>query len=216
MKNNSPQIALIPETFGRYGVSSDGRIYSFIKSGKTNTLRDEPKEIQPYTNNAGYKMINLRINNKAVPKLVHRLVAECFIPNPLNLPEINHIDEDKSNNTVENLEWCTHKYNINHGTSGTRKSICVMANFFLSDGPLRYTARWAKLFEDSFNEEEYRSNGVRRKKCKGVALIDSDGNIIRTFESAYEAAEEMHIRKSRIRHAIRRGTSAKGYLFKRL
>lgn len=49
-------------------------------------------------------------------KLVHRLVAETFIPNPENLPEVNHKDENPSNNCVENLEWCDRKYNMNYGT----------------------------------------------------------------------------------------------------
>lgn len=54
--------------------------------------------------------------------LVHRLVALCFISNPHNYPEVNHIDENPSNNDISNLEWCEHKYNINHGTRTTRSA----------------------------------------------------------------------------------------------
>ena len=56
---------------------------------------------------------------------IHRLVAEAFIPNPKNLPFVNHKDENKQNNCVDNLEWCTQKYNINYGTS-LKKRIDLM------------------------------------------------------------------------------------------
>ncbi len=71
-------------------------------------------EIRSRVNNAGYARVGLRINGKTKELLVHRLVAECFIDNPLEKPLVNHIDLNKMNNTVDNLEWCTHVENVNH------------------------------------------------------------------------------------------------------
>lgn len=64
----------------------------------------------------------LKVNGKFKCELVHKLVAKAFIPNPDNLPCVNHKDEDKTNNKVDNLEWCTHKYNNNYGTKNKRTS----------------------------------------------------------------------------------------------
>ena len=63
-----------------------------------------------------YHKVGLAINGKTKLCSVHRLVAAAFIPNPDNLPEVNHKDECKTNNTVENLEWCTNYYNQNYGS----------------------------------------------------------------------------------------------------
>ena len=62
----------------------------------------------------GYMLVQFQANGKKVQPLVHRMVAICFIPNPDNLPEINHIDNDRTNNSASNLEWCTHKYNMTY------------------------------------------------------------------------------------------------------
>ena len=67
-------------------------------------------------------IVGLYKNGKAQLFLVHRLVAQSFIPNPNRLSEINHKDENPLNNCVENLEWCTHKYNVNYGTRNKRAS----------------------------------------------------------------------------------------------
>lgn len=68
----------------------------------------------------GYCRVYLTKYSKTKVFLVHRLVAQAFIPNPHNLPEVNHKDENKLNNAVENLEWCTHIYNSNYGTRVSR------------------------------------------------------------------------------------------------
>jgi len=77
---------------------------------------------QSKSKKTGYLSVCLSNGNKKKMALVHRLVAMAFIPNVNNHPQINHKDENKSNNTVENLEWCTSKYNNNYGTIKQRIS----------------------------------------------------------------------------------------------
>ena len=70
--------------------------------------------VQPYINNKGYICVNLYKEGKCYKRQVHRLIAAAFIDNPSNLPEVTHIDGNPKNNTITNLEWCTHQYNIQH------------------------------------------------------------------------------------------------------
>ena len=61
---------------------------------------------------AGYLRVGFKVNGKHIDLRVHRIIATCFLPNPENLPEVNHKDNNPKNNSVENLEWCTRQYNI--------------------------------------------------------------------------------------------------------
>lgn len=70
--------------------------------------------------NGGYFQVCLCKDSKPRYFLIHRLVAEAFIPNPDNLSEINHKDENKQNNCVDNLEWCTHEYNMHYGNCSNK------------------------------------------------------------------------------------------------
>lgn len=72
------------------------------------------KYVKPYINNKGYLCINLYKKSKVYKFQIHRLIAIYFIPNPNNLNEINHIDGNPLNNSIDNLEWCTHSENIKH------------------------------------------------------------------------------------------------------
>lgn len=103
---------------GLYLVSNLGRVKSFRASAKLGN----PKEfiLKPYLINSGYEVITLYGNGKKVKFQVHRLVATEFIQNPLGLPCVNHKDENKRNNRVDNLEWCTYEYNNNYGTAKIR------------------------------------------------------------------------------------------------
>lgn len=95
---------------GLYQVSNFGRIKSL------NYRHTEKEKIVKQDNSSGYKRVTLYKDGLRYRQLVHRLVAEAFIPNPNNLPEINHKDECTSNNVVTNIEWCMPKYNCNYGT----------------------------------------------------------------------------------------------------
>ena len=110
---------------GRYQVSNLGRVKSLshMKYMGSSGYRLMPERILKESNKRGYKCVVLcnEIGHKHIG--VHRLVALHFIPNPLNLPQVNHIDENKENNIVDNLEWVTAKENINHGTSLERRAL---------------------------------------------------------------------------------------------
>lgn len=102
-----------------YKVSNFGRVISkprkIIRPNGVCVIKPEKEMKLPVDN--GYARINFSINGKNHLKRVHRLVAEAFIPNPQNKPCINHIDGNKQNNHISNLEWCTKKENIIHSCS---------------------------------------------------------------------------------------------------
>lgn len=72
------------------------------------------KKLSPVNNGKGYLILNININGSRKCKAIHRMMAEAFIPNPENLPEVNHKDANRQNNSIANLEWVTHGQNIRH------------------------------------------------------------------------------------------------------
>lgn len=96
---------------GKYQISNEGRVFSTVNN----------KIIQSYIDDSGYQRIRLWKNNKCIHKRVHRLVAEAFLENHKKLPEVNHKNCIKHDNRVDNLEWCTHEYNMEDGVN---KGVC--------------------------------------------------------------------------------------------
>lgn len=115
----------IPNFEGLYRVSNGGDIFNVITNKKLKTTIKK----------TGYVYVILTKEKHKYHKRVHRLVAEAFIPNPDNLPQVNHKDEEKTNNKVDNLEWCTAKYNMNHGTRNKRISKFRQTHQFGGNNP---------------------------------------------------------------------------------
>ena len=107
---------------GLYQVSNEGRVKSLERyvDNRWGTKQFVKGKVLANVKTQGYWYVGLNKNGKYKRYRIHRLVAEAFIPNPNNLLEVNHKDENPDNNTVENLEWCEHFYNINYGTRNKR------------------------------------------------------------------------------------------------
>ena len=118
--------------YPNYQISNYGRVWS----------KSRQIYIKPHKNNSGYLQITITaINGKQKRKLIHRLVAIAFIDNPNDYPCVNHKDENKENNMVTNLEWCSRSYNINYGScrekisKGNSKPIrCIETGIIYSNG----------------------------------------------------------------------------------
>lgn len=122
---------------GLYQVSNTGEVRSSI-TGKI--LKQEKT-------NRGYLLTNLYKNGKRKKLLVHRLVAEAFIPNPSNLPQVNHKSENKQDNRVENLEFCDSSYNINYGTRNERAAKKLSKNILQFTKTGNFIREWSSLHE---------------------------------------------------------------------
>ena len=148
---------------GLYQVSNLGRIKS-LRNNKNNP-REKILKLKLVKN--GYYIIFLYKNGKPKWYYVHRLVAIAFIPNPYNLPQVNHIDENKTNNCVENLEWCNQKYNVNYGTCIERRIKKLKNRKDLSKPILQFDLE-GKLINEypSINEVERQTGFKNPNICK--------------------------------------------------
>lgn len=113
---------------GLYQVSNQGRVKSLAREiirnrgGTIYTLIQKERILRYSDNTRGYLVVDLIKEGRQMKHYIHRLVAKTFLPNPNNMPEVNHKDEDKLNNCVDNLEWCSSSYNLKYGTRGKRIS----------------------------------------------------------------------------------------------
>ena len=105
---------------GRYQISTLGNAISvdrYVEYPDGHKIHLKRKKLKTKINNSGYEVLSIHTKEGYFDKTIHALVAETFIPNPLNLPEVNHKDEVKTNNRRWNLEWCSSEYNKHYGTA---------------------------------------------------------------------------------------------------
>ena len=142
-----------------YQISNYGRFRSkdrYVKNGNGKRFA-KGMIIKPVLTTNGYLEYAYTVGNTKKIKLAHRLVAKAFIPNPNNYPQINHKDENIKNNNVNNLEWCTAKYNANYGSRNAR---CL-------EGNKRFFKK-VKQFDKNHNLiKEYQSLGIASREING-------------------------------------------------
>lgn len=156
----------IPGYEGYYQVSSLGRVKRLPRHKATDKRKTHNNIRNPRVADNGYLRVNLSKDNVTKWYSIHRLVAITFIPNPNNLPIINHKDENKQNNRVENIEWCTYSYNNNYGTAIERQRKTRAAN------P---------------NDKRIRKM-VGEKNSKAICQYSLNGELIAIYKSLTEAS----------------------------
>ena len=186
----------IPNTNGLYFASTDGEIKSaprmrkYLSGGcvKGEYLRDG-RILKKVKSEHGYYCVTLKLNDGTQKtKMVHRLVAQTFIPNPENKPQINHIDGCKTNNNISNLEWCTARENIIHAFKNG-----------LNLGSKPWLGKCGKKHHNSIP----------------IVAYDLDGNFVREYESGNLAAKDLGVTSSHISACIHgKRKSAYGFIWK--
>lgn len=149
---------------GYYQISTFGNVRS-IRSNRNLSLKDR----------LGYKCVNLSVNGKARTFSVHRLVAKAFIPNYQNKPTVNHINEDKSDNRVDNLEWASSKEQNNHGTRIQRA--------------VKHTDYKARKIDYSAVASKHDYKALGESLSKRISQYTMSGIYINTFKSLHLASK---------------------------
>ena len=139
---------------GLYEVSNTGKVRSLDRYDNRNCFR-KGKVLSPIKDTDDYLKVNLYCNGKNKKCLVHRLVALTFIPNPDGLPQGNHKDEDKTNNNVDNLEWCNRKYNVNYGSRKDKVKDTAIKNGY-----------WTGLSKEEYMKEYREKNREKTREYR--------------------------------------------------
>lgn len=156
------------EEYPNYEVSNLGRVKSKSRQVKRKNDRNYiiKEKILKQEISSGYYRVGLFANNQITHKFVHRLMAQTFIPNPNNFPEINHKDENKLNNNINNLEWCTSKYNCNYGTRTKRIHEKTKKPVIQYDLNNNFIKRWDSATEAAISLKKINGASIN-SCCKG-------------------------------------------------
>ena len=175
---------------GLYMISDKGNVYSVDRKDSMGR-KWGGRTLKPRYDKDGYNEVVLCKNGMMYYKRLHRLVAEAFIPNPNGLPQVNHKDEVKDNNHVENLEWCTRKYNVNFGTAIERRvqaqSKKVRA-VNIKTGEVITFSSTMEARRKGYNHASSACRGVY--KSPNGNLIGGDGRTYKGHKWSYEEVEE--------------------------
>ena len=177
--------------------------------------------LKPFSSGAGYLAVNL--NGKK--KLVHRLVAKAFIPNPENFPQVNHKDENKHNNIVYNLEWCTQSYNNSYGfrlqkiaKANKNRVVSEETRFKMSKAhknPPEDVRLKMSLAHRGKQHNSQWNKAVALSKQKKIQQFDLNGNYIKSYDSLTEASKQCGVNISSISSVINnKRNSAGGFVWK--
>ena len=173
----------IPNYEGFYEVSNMGKVRSVYRYRHI---------LKPMISNTGYERVDLFKNKHRRQFSVHRLVAMAFIDNPNAKPFVNHKDENKLNNSADNLEWVTHVENCRYGTAITRRTEHL-----------------------DYSKRRINNAGQILACSKPIIQYDKSGNYIREWKSATECSKETGFSISGIRSVVRgKRNSIFGYVFK--
>lgn len=167
--------------FPDYEVSNLGRVKSkkrIVTTKQNKKYSVKEKILKPQINNkTGYMQYTLIKNKKKITKLAHILVAETFLNKTNDNLEINHKDENKLNNRLDNLEYCTHKYNINYGTGNYRRRAAEIN--------VKKTSR----------KRNCKTNHTSNRKTRKVIQYDLSGNFIKEWDNIFRARNELKLNK---------------------
>ena len=163
-----------------YRVSNKGRLIG-MRSGKILKTR---------LNKDGYVCVTLGSNTKRLVRRVHRLVAENFIPNPNNYPEVNHIDFDRANNNITNLEWITHEQNVQY-TVDANRHVGVVHDYSGKNNPNygNHILKYKYAENPELAKELLARPAEQNGRAKTVYLYDKDKKFIKEFKYIGACAE---------------------------